>query len=1139
MNNDSIFVRWLEHPFFGKDSVVLGIDIGIEGIGITVRKGQEWLYSRTLVVDLPEAKALAGRRQMRADRHARKNRRTRMHRLKKLFTRHGLPWVSDEIYSRSNPFKLRWRAIRGKLASREALSLCIRSCVMLRGYDYFAMSQDKGEYPWGDDNKLSDALKWISSQYLDRDTAQYLRNIIPDLRGRKDELNDEEIQKWEDAITSRERATEEAGIEKMLSDYKAVGINAGKARGYNFPRSHVEKHLRTILERHKDMIDNYDAFVSSLFLPCDTPENKKKAIFHYNRKTPQEATEHYEGKVKACPFVAYGFVQGGTDTKCGLRGDRAIRRWNMVHFLSNHRFNLQCGKASTAQLSLFSDELPSGRQLLPATGIRALVNYVMREAKPTWQAAKKEMEDAMKPIKLVAKDAWNTTQIEQLKDIVAPSVKVRRGRANLSVQAAEELYRLATDDGQNLEPAAIEAWKKESGYYDELKRFDSSGLGLYPQVQILLGTLRKSSAHAKGTDPFATTGLLQRIFEKELADKLDGKKVPDYCVIECIKDPARNKKQKDEIAKKQADNRKRKEKLINDYGLGNQEGGISHAQALRLRLFAEQGGSKTSDAICPFTGKSLGRDALNTNLELAHLFPDSRGGLYMAENLVLTTRETNKIMDNRTPMEAAAAELPGWLSRSEMLKLSRKFSWGKMKRSLFAFPDESAEGESTTFPDFNNMTRTAQLARELRRLVAFWLGIERDTEAMRLRIGNISGVYTAAARKSIFGDDFVKNRTDNNHHRMDAAVMTCIPPAEGLNDARYGGVFTTNGKTKKDGYSAFRMIDPQSLPLPDFAKLSELDKDTPPVIKLRSRSKSKSLGDSTFWRVESDGSTSQRTPIDPSKMTASVIHSGIARAINYAKAGNDDLSDRLIPSERSIENWLTNAQPATKDDKPIVKPLRLTNGTVIKSIRKYDGKGSFSSPVGWSAVVQKGRIFQARSLDGSNDRMEIWLGWDAKKKQWQYYRRLIPTKAAMDGLKRMGLPWRGRKGAPEFLLKLLENKKAKDLRSFVCGVLPPSAVKVGTLRKGDMFKRVFKVDDKAVIKLREKHPRLSPENFPPQIECWGSVSAIKSNNDVAISCVERKDRKRVTCANVDELARMIGLPPAAEKALSLHLRPPR
>ncbi len=1139
MNNEQIFSRWSGHPFFAPDAIVLGLDIGIEGIGITVRKGKEWLYSRTLIVDLPEAKALASRRQMRAARHARKNRRTRMSRLKKLFAKHGLPWVSDDVASRSDPFVLRWRAINKKLASREALSLCIRSCVMLRGYDYFAMSQEKGAFPWGDDNKLADARKWLSSQFLDVDMANHLRMLTPELRsGRDDELKEEEIEIWENLINERLKAGEEAGIEKMLSDYKTKELNARRARGFNFPRSHVKRHLCTILERHKDLIDDYDGFVKALFHPCDTLENKKKAIFYYNRKTPQEATEHYEGKVKDCPFVSSDIVKIAAGTKCGLRGEPEIRRWNLVNFLSNHRFILKSGK------------LPEEKQLLPHVGIKVLADYVMREARPSWKDAKKELEEAIKPLKFATGNDWNTAQLDHLKDIVAPAVNIRKGRANISVAAAKELYSLATNCGENFEPMAIEAWKKESGYYDELKRIDNGGLGLYPQVQVLLGTLRKQrpKMHVKeNEDPnFATIGLLQRIFEKEIADKLDGKITPDYCIIECIKDPARNDDQKKEIEKMQKANRAQREKLLKKYGLDQQGNSISHAQALRIRLFEEQGGSPSTPALCPFTGQPLGTDPLSDKLELAHLFPDSRGGLYIAENLVLTTRQINDEMDDRTPKEAAAANLPGWLSWNEMLKKSQKFSWNKMKRSLFAFPDEEAEGASTTFPDFNNITRTAQLARELRRLAAVWMGIEKDPEAMRQRIGNISGVYTAAARKTIFGDNFVKDRTDNNHHRMDAAVMTCIPPAEGLNDVKYGGVFYTDKKhprkpqegEKPTTYPAFRMINVSNLPLPDFNKLTELDKEMPPVIKLRSTSKTKPLGDGTFWRVEADGSTSQRTPINPGE-SPQKIYDNLVKATNFASELHSDLSSQIIPSLKVIEKWCNDNQPATKDDSLTVKPLRLTNGTPVKSMRKYDSKGKFQSPIGWSAVVQEGqRISQVRSLDEKNDRMEIWLGWNSKKKRWEYYRHLIPSKSVLNGLKRMGIPWRGTKGAPEFLLDLLKKEKAKDLRSLVCGILPPRAVKVGVIRKGDMFRRVFAVNSKAVEKLRQKNSRLTSDDFPQEVECWGAVSAIKSNGEIQISCVDRKDRKVARPIKVDDISGLLGLPMADEQAQVLSLQPP-
>ena len=1101
--------------FYTGESVVLGLDIGIEGIGITIRRGKEWLYSRTLLVDLPEAKALAQRRQFRASRHARKNRRVRMRRLAALFEKHGLPWVPDEVYSRSDPFKLRYRALVGTLASREALSLCIRSCVMHRGYDYGALSREEGEYPWGDSNKFSDAKKWLESEYVDAPLQERLLRLAPELVKKGKELEDADVREWEELVRRRAAMAEQEGIPSMLENYAKKHINDRKARGRNYPRQHVKEHLCTILERHKHLIDDYDAFVEALFLPCNTPANKKKAIFHYNRKTPDEAKRHYESKIKTCPYQAFDPLGLTHESKCGSKGDPMIRRWNVVDFLSNHRFYLKAGKQ------------PMGLQLLPVQGVRVLIEAIEEEYKTqksvSWRATKVALNAALKPLSIDKKNEWNKGQLEQLIDIVAPKSIARPKRAGMSADAAVALYEQASANGECLDPASIERWKNESGLYQFRQQVSTAEGGIYPQVRALIGTLRKQ----KKGGGFATTGLLQCIFEKELKDILGGKKTPDYCVIECIKNPALNKEQ---ISQSQSTNRNNKLSRAIKYGRNSN---LSHAEALRMRLFEEQGGDKDKPATCPFTGKTLGMDPFSAELELAHLYPDSKGGLYMAENLVLTTREVNCDMKNRTPKQAAEAALPGWLSWKEMKNRINNFCWGKMKRELFCFGDD----ESIPFPNFNNMTRTAQLARELRRLVAVWMGISSDAEAMRTRIGNVAGVYTAAARRSILGDEYTKDRSNNNNHRYDAAVMTCIPPGEGINDSRYGGIFTTasDGKTN---YRRLLCIVPKDL-LPDF---SALDKIHPPVIKLQSRSKSQSLGDSTFWRVENNLETSQRTPLDPVKMKAPDIYMLLRKAAENAISDKDTSARKnilnLIPSEKKIEKWQLQQQKALKDEIIVSEPLRLRNGTPIKNIRKYNSKGTFENPVGWSGTI-KGNVFgQIRNLDASNDRLELWLGWNAKKKCWQYYKRVIPTKSVLMALKRMGLPWRGRDNAPKYLLDLLDKENAKDLKSLVCGVLPPHSTKVGEFRKGDMFEMKFDVDPKKLAKLATKDAHFRRENHPDHIKAWGRISALRSDLVLEVTCVTHKDRKKNYPSKAVDLAAMLKLPEALDKAAKLNLSPP-
>lgn len=56
---------WKNDPFYTK-AIVLGIDIGIEGIGLWLRKGPKPIFAQTFLVSLPASAPLKNRRQKRA-----------------------------------------------------------------------------------------------------------------------------------------------------------------------------------------------------------------------------------------------------------------------------------------------------------------------------------------------------------------------------------------------------------------------------------------------------------------------------------------------------------------------------------------------------------------------------------------------------------------------------------------------------------------------------------------------------------------------------------------------------------------------------------------------------------------------------------------------------------------------------------------------------------------------------------------------------------------------------------------------------------------------------------------------------------------------------------------------------------------
>lgn len=1097
---DAALNYWNAHPFYAPGTVVLGIDIGIEGIGIAVRQGTELLYCKTLLVDLPEAQALAKRRAFRASRHARKNRRTRMRRLRLLFEKHGLPWVDDNIMSRSDPFKLRYRAITGKLASREALSICIRSCVLRRGYDYFAMDDDtSGEYPWGAEPNLKEATKWLQSAFVDAEMRNYLLQLTDSL-----EENEKKQEAWKTLVEERHSKAANEGIPSMLAAYAAKKLNERKARGFNYPRAHVRDHLENIIARHRDLIEDVDGFTAALFCPNDTPANKKKAIFLYNRKTPDEAKQIFKRKVKNCPYCHW---LGLPPAKCCTVGETAYRRWALVDFLSVRKFELTINK------------IPLGKVKLPEQASASLFTSI-ESGITKWSEAKKAFEAALKAenYALPKKSEWNNEQFEQLKNIVAPTMIARKGRASMSAAAAQQMYEAATQGGTCFAPDSMEQWKQESGLYKYRKSMPSES-GCYPQVETLLGYRKvQNIPGTNGEAPriiekLVTQGVLQRIFRDLKAENKIDKELPDYCVIETIKNAAANQDAAKQIEKEQKANRERRIKHAEAYGREN----ASNADFMRMRLFEEQGGTPDKPATCPFTGQELKpSDLFSGELELAHIYPDARGGLYMVENLLLTTRVTNAAMGNRTPAEAAAANLPGWLSWDAILAGIKKFNWSDEKKKLFAH-------QSAEFPDFNNMTRTAQLARELRNSLTIWLGINGDEEQIRQRIGNPCGVYTAAARRSWLWPEYRKDRSNNLHHRLDAAVISCLPP-EGLNDIQYKGIFENEKTTKGDR----RLMCIQGLPLPDFYKMWH-DGSVCPIEKKESRSKYKSLGDSTFWSVDNEGMTHQRTP----------LNSDIKPAELRKTLENMGIPTKNIPSDSEITHWLTSCQAATKADSATPpQPLKLRNGTPVRNIWKFGTKGNVDkSPLGWNGLItENGKFDQLRNLTASNDRLELWLGWNAKKKCWEYYRRIIPTPAALAGLKRFGFPWRGTKKAPLYLLNLLQKKKARDLHEMICKLLPPHSVKVGVIRKGNIFNMSFDRDDAYVDKLRKQNKNFDILNHPTPIRTWGKVSAIRSDFVISVKCITHKDRKTSNICNAHEIATLLGLPNAQQQAEKLNLK---
>jgi hypothetical protein len=404
-NQEKLLADWQQHRFY-QSALVLGIDIGLEGIGAYLRQGQNELFARTLDLSgvLPEkSDALANRRQMKHARRCRHNRRIRMRRLDELLEKHGLPlqWRdAPEAFRKTDPYKVRHRAIKTDgtgLESKFALANAIRHCVQHRGYDY-GRFREEGNFPWGDTAKLGKAITWLKTASLDERTAEDLREMA---RNRELEVKDKEAdEKWDEFIAlidERAAYAQEHDIERVLVEHAKGDKHDNlrkRARGVAFPRGQVWAHLEFIVRRHAHLIEDVEGFLAALGCnPDDSDEfpdiaastaARERAIFWYNRKTRHEMERHWAKKSKDCPYAErLGF---GDDKKTSTRGELSLRLWSMLEFGITRRVEITFLNAERIQaMKERGEKVPSKKPAkelihsLSPDAVRKLIGMVKKQ----------------------------------------------------------------------------------------------------------------------------------------------------------------------------------------------------------------------------------------------------------------------------------------------------------------------------------------------------------------------------------------------------------------------------------------------------------------------------------------------------------------------------------------------------------------------------------------------------------------------------------------------------------------------------------------------------------------------------------------------------------------------------------------
>jgi hypothetical protein len=658
---------WANEPFY-TTAIVLGIDIGIEGIGVWLRKGPEPIYARTFLFNTPEAAPLKGRRLLRGGRRCRQSERHREVLLKEFCAEFDLPWT--EIKDKENedgPFKLRLRAVRSKLASKEALVVCLRHIIKHRGYDYH--ETDGGSFPWGDELKADVATAWAKAAYCSPDDSAEILHDVSDCG-----WNDKQLASFRNALNAAVERHKQ-GIEAALETHFAQGKNNLRipARKHNFPRSLVWEHTERICGNHPAFFGGESQLLKALV--------KLKLILNYHRKKPGALAER---KVNRCPVAIHLF--GGAAPKCDFNSNPHIRRLKLLEFLATRSFVSKGGTRLLANAGLMKwllDEvLAEDIGIVEANKVKG----GQKRERRTFGGFREEFIKRFDPKEEteLASDriSHNKDFFEQLGDLLRPKLSVLNARASLCGKSAEELFKRAAKDGYDAEVISRNLKEKQFGgqNFYTLRQAAAAGFGIYPQVEFLLGRRSKKEKQA-------VPGILRQIFELPgVSAALGSQKTPDYVIIETVGDMPRNLDQAKEIQDEQKRRRKFKEELFEKFGVHDQR---QNSEARKRVLLYDQQGGNRGEAICPYTGDPLGDNPLNPKLQIDHIFPEPRGGISEMVNLALTHETTNnKRKGNQTPYEAFggkqhSAEWEALVARVQ------KMGWNKQKRELVL------RGEST------------------------------------------------------------------------------------------------------------------------------------------------------------------------------------------------------------------------------------------------------------------------------------------------------------------------------------------------------------------------------------------------------------------------------------------------------------
>lgn len=252
---------------------------------------------------------------------------------------------------------------------------------------------------------------------------------------------------------------------------------------------------------------------------------------------------------------------------------------------------------------------------------------------------------------------------------------------------------------------------------------------------------------------------------------------PSQIVIEMARELKMSREQKDELMRRNRDNRAVRDRhrtVLQEQGQLETPDNF-----LRLRLYEEQERAGSGVARCPFSLQPIGiKQLFSSEVEVEHLLPYSRTFDDSPANKVICYRAMNRLKRSRSPYEAFA-ERPEWDGiAAAALALPRNKRW--------RFGDNAMERFESEERDF--LARQLGETRHISRMARIYLSRACDPDQVYVTTGQLTAMLRARwGLNSLMRDHNAKPETDtieaarsfkirddHRHHAIDACVIGAI-----------------------------------------------------------------------------------------------------------------------------------------------------------------------------------------------------------------------------------------------------------------------------------------------------------------------------------------------------------------------------